>query len=76
MSKRNLLVTSFLVLGLLLLSPYCDAQGSGKKRVTKQSDLPRFTYAVKGSASELVQSDDATFTAFASKVTDSVRDIS
>jgi len=68
MPKRNLLVTSFLVLGFLLLSPYCDAQGSGKKRVTKQSDLPRFTYAVKGSASELVQSDDATFTAFASKV--------
>jgi subtilisin family serine protease len=68
MSRNNLLGTIFLVLGLLLLSPYCDAQGTGKKVVTKQSDLPRFTYPVKGSASELVQADEATFNAFASRV--------
>jgi len=67
MSKRNPVVTSFFVWTLLLLSPWCHAQGSGKK-VTRQSDLPRFTYAVKGSASELVQADDATFNTFASRV--------
>jgi hypothetical protein len=37
-------------------------------KVTSQADLPRFTYPVKGSASDLLQSDDATFRAFASKV--------
>jgi hypothetical protein len=44
------------------------AQASGKKKVNCQDDLPRFSYPVKGSASELVEADDATFNAFASKV--------
>jgi hypothetical protein len=43
-------------------------QTSGKKRVGSQSDLPRFTYSATGSASDLVQADDAAFNAFAAKV--------
>jgi hypothetical protein len=40
----------------------------GKKIVTSQADLPRFTYPVKGSASELVQAGDTAFNLFASRV--------
>lgn len=53
---------------LLLLVPCSYPQTGEKKKVTSQSDLPRFAYPVKGSASDLLQSDDATFHAFASKV--------
>jgi subtilisin family serine protease len=41
---------------------------SEKKRVTSESDLPRFSYPITGPASDLLQADDATFNAFASKV--------
>jgi subtilisin family serine protease len=61
-------LSSLVGLILVLLVPRSFPQTSGKKKVTSQSDLPRFTYPVKGSASELLQSDDATFHAFASKV--------
>jgi hypothetical protein len=44
------------------------SQTSGKKKVSNQSDLPRFTYPLTGSASDLVQADPATFNAFAAKV--------
>src|SRR5580693_7173048 len=44
------------------------AQSSGKKKVSNQSDLPRFTYSMSGPASDLVQADAATFDAFAAKV--------
>jgi len=53
---------------LVLLAPELHSQTSGKKRVSNQSDLPRFTYSVTGSASDLVEADDATFNAFAAKV--------
>jgi hypothetical protein len=39
-----------------------------KKKVTSQSDLPRFTYPLSMPASELVQADAATFAPFADKV--------
>ena len=39
-----------------------------KKRLRSASDLPRFSYPVKTPASALLQADDATFNAFASKV--------
>ncbi|HJT68547.1 MAG TPA: S8 family serine peptidase [Terriglobales bacterium] len=57
-----------LVLSLFAFLPTTSAQTTNKKQVTNASDLPRFVYPVKGSASELVQSDAATFNAFASKV--------
>jgi subtilisin family serine protease len=52
---------------LILLAPV-RSQTTGKKKVNNQSDLPRFTYPLTGSASDLVQSDAATFNAFAAKV--------
>lgn len=39
-----------------------------KKIVKTQDDLPRFTYAIPGTATELLTADDATFNAFAAKV--------
>ncbi len=51
----------------LLIVPSLRGQAS-KKKVLSDADLPRFSYPVTGSASALVQSDDATFNAFASKV--------
>jgi subtilisin family serine protease len=67
MQKRHRFLCSFLA-SLLLFVPSSNTQASGKKKVDSQDDLPRFSYPVKGSASELVEADDATFNAFASKV--------
>src|SRR5208282_1274820 len=53
---------------LLLVVTFAYPQSSGKKKVTSQADLPRFSYPLSGPASYLVQADDATFSAFASKV--------
>ena len=53
---------------LLLVSTFAHAQSGGKKKVTSQADLPRFSYAITGTASGLVQADDGTFNAFAAKV--------
>jgi hypothetical protein len=61
-------VAGLLGLVLLLLAPCSYPQTSEKRKVTSQAELPRFTYPVKGSASDLLQSEDATFNAFASKV--------
>jgi hypothetical protein len=66
LKRQNL--TSRLVALILLLAPCSYPQANSKKKVTSQADLPRFTYPIKGSASDLLQSDDATFNAFASKV--------
>jgi subtilisin family serine protease len=53
---------------LSLLATYAYSQSGEKKKVNSQADLPRFSYRTAVSASELVQADDATFNAFASKV--------
>jgi subtilisin family serine protease len=68
MNMRARLVSGLVAVALLLVAPGAHAQTGGKKKVTSDADLPRFTYPVKGSASELLQADDATFNAFASKV--------
>ena len=39
-----------------------------KKVVKTEADLPRFNYPISGTATELLQSDDATFNAFSAKV--------
>ena len=44
------------------------AQSNEKKIVKSGDDLPRFLYPVKGSASALVEADDATFQLFAAKI--------
>jgi len=55
------------VLAALLALP-CAGQGAGKKVVRTEADLPRFNYPVPGTATQLLQSDDATFNAFAARV--------
>ena len=67
MLERGRVARSFVWL-LLLVSTFALSQSGGKKKVTSQADLPRFSYPLTGTASELVQSDDATFNAFARKV--------
>jgi len=37
------------------------AQMEAKKVVKSEADLPRFNYPISGTATELLQSDDATF---------------
>ncbi len=65
--SRLKLVSGQMFLVLLLLCS-AVAQGAAKKKVTSQSDLPRFSYPLTTPASELVQADSATFDAFSSKV--------
>jgi subtilisin family serine protease len=59
------LVTLIAVTGL---TPFCFAQAAAKKVVKSQADLPRFNYHISGTATDLLQSDDATFGAFAARV--------
>ncbi len=44
------------------------AQSPAKKVVKTENDLPRFNYPIAGTATELLNSDDATFKVFAGKV--------
>jgi hypothetical protein len=57
MLKRHRLACS-LIGAILLLVPCSGSQTSGKKKVTNRSDLPRFTYPVKGLTSDLLQSPE------------------
>jgi hypothetical protein len=50
------------------LAPAALAQAPAKKVVKTEADLPRFNYPLTTTATELLQSDDATFNAFAAKV--------
>ncbi|HET6169774.1 MAG TPA: S8 family serine peptidase [Terracidiphilus sp.] len=75
MSKRYFFRTRILALAALasvaLVSvplPRCLAQAETKKIVKTEADLPRFNYEISGTATDLLQSDDATFGAFAAKV--------
>ena len=61
-------ITSSLAWLLLLVATFAQSQSSGKKKVTSQADLPRFSYRLTGPASELLEADDAIFNAFASKI--------
>jgi subtilisin family serine protease len=58
---------SLAALAALLAAP-CLAQSDTRKVVKNEADLPRFNYPVTGTATELLQSDDAAFDAFAAKV--------
>ena len=53
---------------VMVSTPGCFAQAADKKVVKTEADLPRFNYALSGTATELLQSDDATFGVFAAKV--------
>lgn len=68
MPTRFRALSSLLCLVFFLPAISSYAQTGAKRKVTSQADLPRFTYPVKGLASELVEADDATFAPFAAKV--------
>ena len=68
MSKCKLVSAQICLVLLLVCSAV--AQDGAKKKVTSQSDLPRFSYPLTTPASELVQADAATFDAFSRKVRD------
>ncbi len=61
-------VISTIAVLALLCSGVATAQMNAKKPVNSQSDLPRFTYSISGTATDLLKSDPATFAAFAAKV--------
>jgi subtilisin family serine protease len=64
-----LVAASLLVAGLLWILPSLDAVAADAKiRIAKQTDLPRFSYAVPSTATQFVESDTATFNPFAAKV--------
>ena len=65
-SALSALVTSFAFTGGL--ASFASAQAPAKKVVKTEADLPRFNYPLTTTATELLQSDDATFNAFAAKV--------
>ena len=50
------------------LASFAPAQAPAKKVVKTEADLPRFNYPLTTTATELLQSDDATFNVFAAKV--------
>jgi hypothetical protein len=67
--RRSSPVLVFVCLaGCVLMAAQGVAQAPTKKVVRTEADLPRFTYPVPGTATELVTADDATFNAFAAKV--------
>jgi subtilisin family serine protease len=69
MPKRHVVCSLLASLLLfILIVPFSHSQSVPKKKVNSQADLPRFSYPVTGSASDLVQADDAAFNAFATKV--------
>ena len=68
MRKLYNVAPGLLICLALLFAPISYSQSTGKKKVSSQADLPRFSYPVAVSASDLVQADDATFNAFASRV--------
>jgi subtilisin family serine protease len=61
----GVLAVSFALVATLAISTAAPAQ---KKVVKTEDDLPRFNYPIDGTATALLQSDDATFNAFAAKV--------
>ena len=66
---KLLAAVSLLLAGLLWTLPSPDAVAAdAKTKITRQTDLPRFSYPVPGTATQFVESDAATFNAFAAKV--------
>ena len=71
MNYQRMLNTRFAVLLsviVLATTSLASLSQTSKQVVRSQADLPRFNYPITGTAGELLQSDDATFHAFAEKV--------
>jgi subtilisin family serine protease len=62
------MIRRFAILLVVASTALASAQTAPKKIVTSEADLPRISYPVSSSASELLIADDATFGAFAAKV--------
>ncbi len=64
-------------IAVLILAVGCFGRQGGdqKKKVRSESDLPRFTYPVKGTVADLLRSDAETFHAFAAKVGSDVQSL-
>lgn len=68
MIRRSLLLYTAALCLIGIIFPSATAQESAKKKVVSQTDLPRFTYPLQGTVIDLLDSDPATFNAFAAKV--------
>ncbi|HKT10275.1 MAG TPA: S8 family serine peptidase [Terriglobia bacterium] len=73
-SRFTILVLFFLI-AACGLAPFCFSQAAAKKVVKNQADLPRFNYKIAGTPTELLQSSDATFGAFAARVKNDVASV-
>ncbi len=70
-SSRSIVLSASIALALFVLSTpsVCWTQdAAGKKPVKSETDLPRFSYPIPGTASDLLTADDAIFLPFARKV--------
>ena len=68
---RWMTLFAFVLFALMLTIHTCPVsaqEAATKKKVTSDADLPRISYPMAGSASDLLTADDATFDAFARKV--------
>ena len=68
---RWMTLFAFVLFALMLTIHTCPGsaqEAATKKKVTSDADLPRISYPMAGSASDLLTADDATFDAFARKV--------
>jgi subtilisin family serine protease len=75
---KKSLVLAMVLLGLAQASFLTLAAGQeapAKKKVASEADLPRFSYPLTVAPSELLASDDATFGAFAQKVSADVESV-
>jgi subtilisin family serine protease len=68
MFRRSKALTCTLLVCSLLAAKPQHAQAPAKKAVHSDADLPRFSYPVTSSASDLLLSDDATFLPLAKQV--------
>ena len=65
---RWMILGAVLGSAILIAAPSVSARLDAKAKVTKQADLPRFSYTIVGTPSQFVEADNAQFKPFASKV--------
>jgi subtilisin family serine protease len=64
-------LNGLILVGTMSVLTVADA----KTKITKQADLPRFSYEIAGTAAQFVEADDAAFNAFANKVRSDINHI-
>ena len=67
-ARKHALSTLACAIALCFVAASHAQDAAHKIVITKQADLPRFSYPVAGTATRFVESDAATFDAFAAKV--------